>query len=83
MSGNFPSKRQSLTRLRHAGWAARQLAVIRSSGDKVYHVITAIGEHQIHAEGSTDREAWHHAVEAAAADGMLAGWPSGSPDGTR
>jgi hypothetical protein len=46
-----------------------------SSGRYIHQVDGSNGENELRVEGATPAEAWHRAVEAAAACGMLEGWP--------
>jgi hypothetical protein len=71
----YPSAEESLHRLRRSGWSTGEAGFTGSSGRTVIQVDGRQGENQIRVEGSTPAEAWHRAVEAAAACGMLADWP--------
>jgi hypothetical protein len=46
-----------------------------SSGRTIYQVDGSNGENRLKVDGATPAEAWHRAVEAAAACGMLSDWP--------
>ena len=72
----FPPTEASIIRLHRSGWSAGETAWHAIGGGIVYQVDGRNGsENQVRAEGATAREAWHHAVESAAACGMLDGWP--------
>jgi hypothetical protein len=49
-----------------------------ASGRYVHQVDGSNDQNRIHVEGATAAEAWHRAVEMAAACGMLADWPGPS-----
>jgi hypothetical protein len=70
----FPPTEESIVRLRHSGWNTGETAW-HTAGGIVYQVDGSNGENRIRVEGATPREAWHRAVEAAAAVGILDGWP--------
>jgi hypothetical protein len=71
----FPPTEESIARLRRSGWSTDEAAWTGSSGRIVYQVDGTNGENSLLVRASTQREAWHRAVEAAAACGMLADWP--------
>lgn len=75
MSGSYPPTEASISRLHRSGWSAGETAWSGTSGRIVYQVDGSNGENRIIVAGSSQREAWHRAVEAAAACGMLADWP--------
>ena len=67
---------ESLHHLHRSGWIVAEITFTSASGRTVHLVEGANGgENRIHVKGSTQAEAWHRAVEAAAACGMLRGWP--------
>jgi hypothetical protein len=58
---------ESRDRLHRAGWSVGEI------GSATRWLVTGSnGENQLHAEGSSQAEAWHRACERAAAVGMLA-----------
>ena len=69
---DYPPAEDSLARLHRSGWSTGEAAFTGSSGWTVWQVDGSNGENKIRVEGSTPTEAWHRAVEAAAACGMLA-----------
>src|SRR4051812_29455633 len=71
----FPPTEDSISRLRRSGWSTGETAWTGSSGRTVYQVDGRNGENSLSVRASSQREAWHRAVEAASACGMLAGWP--------
>jgi hypothetical protein len=72
---DYPSAEESLDRLHRSGWSCGEAEFTGSSGRTVRQVDGSNGENRLKVEGSTPAEAWHRAVEAAAAVGMLADWP--------
>jgi hypothetical protein len=74
-TGRYPDAEDSLHRLRRSGWSCGQAAFTSPAGQVVWQVDGRNGENRIRVTGSTPAEAWHRAVEAAAACGMLADWP--------
>jgi hypothetical protein len=72
---DFPPTEESIARLHRSGWSTGETAFTGSSGRTVYQVDGRNGEDSLLVCASTQREAWWRAVEAAAACGMLAGWP--------
>ena len=58
-----------------ARFVVGEAASTDSSGRTVNQVDGSNGENRIRVEGSTPAEAWHRAVLAAVACGMLADWP--------
>jgi hypothetical protein len=52
-----------------------EAALTGNSGRTVWQVDGSNGENRLRVEGSTSAEAWHRAVLAAAACGMLTDWP--------
>jgi hypothetical protein len=77
----FPSFEESGARLLRSGWRLSHRGRPLIGGGLVYVVDGRNGENRIHATGPTLFEAWHRAVEQAAACGMLRGWPR--PDTAR
>jgi hypothetical protein len=71
----YPSAQESIQRLIRSGWTMCQLTYEGNSGYVVWEVSGSNGENQISILGASPEEAWHRAVEAAAACGMLKGWP--------
>ena len=61
--------------LYRSGWSTVEAAFTGSSCQVIHQVYGSNGENRIRVEGTTPTEAWHRAVEAAAACGMLADWP--------
>ena len=76
---SLPSFEESCKRLRRSGWRLSHHGHPLIDGGLEYVVNGRNGENQIHATGATLFEAWHRAVEQAAACGMLAGWPRPTP----
>jgi len=74
----FPPSEESLARLHRSGWSTGETGWC-GTGGSVWQVDGRNGENQILVVGTTQREAWWRAVEAAAAVGMLADWPRPSP----
>jgi hypothetical protein len=71
----IPTSWHSMSRLLGSGWVL-SISVLPDDGDRpVFVACGRNGENLIRAEATTSREAWHRAVAAAAACGMLAGWP--------
>jgi hypothetical protein len=69
-TSGYPSSDDSLIRLHRSGWTIGDTTF--SDGDGLVWLITGLnGENCIRAEGATQAEAWHKAVEQAAAVGML------------
>jgi hypothetical protein len=75
----YPPTEESIAHLHRSGWSTGEAAFTGSSGRTVGQVDGSNGENRIHAAAPTQREAWHRAVEAAAAVGMLADWPKPTP----
>jgi hypothetical protein len=71
----YPPAEDSCRRLHLSGWSCGEAAFTGSSGRTVWQVDGSNGENEIRVEGATPAEAWHRAVEAAAACGMLTDWP--------
>ena len=71
----YPPAEDSIIRLHRSGWSTGEAAFTGSSGRTVWQVDGRNGENQILAVAATQREAWHRAVEQAAAVGMLPRWP--------
>jgi hypothetical protein len=71
----FPSAEESLERLHRSGWSMVLAVFVGPSGATVWRVDGSNGENLIRVVGMTPDEAWHGAVLAAAACGMLANWP--------
>jgi hypothetical protein len=76
---DFPPAEDSIAHLHRSGWSTGEAAFTGSSGRVVYQVDGSNGENRILVRAATQREAWHRAVEAAAAIGMLDGWPRPTP----
>ena len=72
---SLPSFEESYERLSVSEWRLSHRGLPLIGGGLEYVVYGRNGENQIHATGATLFEAWHRAVEQAAACGMLAGWP--------
>jgi hypothetical protein len=72
---DFPPTEESLARLHRSGWSTGEAVFTGASGRTVWQVDGSNGENRILAVAASQREAWHRAVEAAAACGMLADWP--------
>lgn len=70
---SLPSFEESWRKLRCSGWRLGHRGRPVGGGGFVYEVKGRNGENQIHATGATLTEAWHRAVEQAAACGMLTG----------
>jgi hypothetical protein len=77
----YPPAEESLARLHRSGWSTGEAAFTGSSGRTVFQVDGTNGENRITEWGLTPAEAWHRAVQGAAACGMLADWPRPSRDG--
>jgi hypothetical protein len=71
----YPPSEESYARLHRSGWSLGGTTFTGSSGRTVHQVDGRNGENKIRVEGATPAVAWHRAVEAAAACGMLEGWP--------
>jgi hypothetical protein len=71
---NSPTE-ELIVRLRRSGWSTGETAWHAISGGIVYQVDGSNGENRIRVVGAIPREAWHRAVEEAAAVGMLDEWP--------
>jgi hypothetical protein len=71
----FAPAEESLHRLHRSGWSCGEAGFTGSSGRTVWQVDALKGDQRIRVEGATAAEAWHRAVEAAAACGMFGGWP--------
>lgn len=78
----YPPAKVSIARLHRSRWSTGETAWHAPGGGTVYQVDGSNGENRIRVEGATQREAWLRAVEAAAAVGMLDGWPR-STSGSR
>jgi len=72
---SYPPTKESLQRLLCSGWALSPMTFERNSGRGAWQVCAFNGENRLKVEGATPAEALHLAVEAAAACGMLKGWP--------
>jgi hypothetical protein len=66
----FPPAEKSLRRLHRSGCSCGEAGFTGSSGS-VWQVDATNGDQRIVGRGATPAEAWHRAVEAAAAAGML------------
>jgi hypothetical protein len=66
---------EALDRLIRSGWRLGHRGRHVTGVGVIYTVVGVNGENQICTTGMTLSEAWHRAVEQAAACGMLAGWP--------
>ena len=71
----FPLARDSILRLHRSGWSLRLTAALESDGQPRWEVSGHLGENRIKVEGATWCEALRKATLAAAACGMLRGWP--------
>jgi hypothetical protein len=71
----YPPSGDSLRRIIRSGWTIGDIAFSTNSGRAVWRIEGSNGENRLEVEGSTPDEAWHRAVEAAAACGMLRAWP--------
>jgi hypothetical protein len=72
---DYPHAEDSLHRLQRSGWSTDLIALIGPSGNPLWRIDGTNGENSIRVVGDTLAEAWHRAVEAAAACGMLSDWP--------
>ena len=72
---SLPSFEESCERLRCSRWRLSQHGHPLIGDGLEYMVDGRDGENQIHVTGATLFDAWHRAVEQAAACGMLAGLP--------
>jgi hypothetical protein len=72
---DYPSPEESIDRLHRSGWHLGVSVFTDSSGRTVWQVDGSRGEDRIQGQGASRGEAWHRAVEAAAACGMLADGP--------
>src|SRR4051794_19170676 len=70
-----PPVEESLARLHRSGWTLGETPWTGASGRTVYQVDGTNGENKFLVRAPTAREAWHRAVEQAAACGMLQDWP--------
>jgi hypothetical protein len=71
----FSPTEESISRLRRSGWIVRESRWTDWDGQTVHQVNGHNGENKILVIGPTPSEAWWRACEAAAAVGMLEGWP--------
>jgi hypothetical protein len=71
----FPVAHDSIVRLRRSGWCLSVAVVTGTDGRLTCAVTGRLGENRIEAVGATPPEAWCKAALAAAACGMLKGWP--------
>jgi hypothetical protein len=71
----LPLSRRSMSRFERSGWSTGLTSFAGPSGLTVRQVHVHNREIQLRVEGSTQSEAWHRAVEAAALCGTLADWP--------
>jgi hypothetical protein len=78
-SGSYPPAEESLVCLQRSGWSTGLVVFVGPSGKVIWRVDGSNGENQIRVVGATLAEVWHCAVEAAAACGMLDGWPRPDP----
>jgi hypothetical protein len=72
---HYPPAKESVRRLIRSGWSIHQVVYIGPNAETLWRISGSNGENKIRVEGATQIEAWHRAVEAAAACGMLKGWP--------
>jgi hypothetical protein len=72
---DYPPAEESLERLHRSGWSTCLAVFMGPRGAIVWRVDGSNGENQIRVVGTTLAEAWHAAVLAAAAAGMLEDWP--------
>jgi hypothetical protein len=75
MSNPFPPSEESLDQLRRPGWSCGEFGFAGPAGRYVHQVDGYNGENKLRAPGATPAEAWHQAVQATTAVGMLADWP--------
>jgi hypothetical protein len=71
-AGRFPPANESLHRLHRSGWSCGEAGFTYPNGRYVHQVDASNGDQWIMGRGATPAEAWHRAVEAARACGMLA-----------
>jgi hypothetical protein len=76
----YPSAKESIQRLIQSSWSMCQTVHIGPRAKTLWRVKGTNGENVIRAHGVTQAQAWHRAVEAAAACGMLKGWPRPAMD---
>jgi hypothetical protein len=67
----FQTAEESLHRLHRSGWSCGEAGFTYPDGRYVHQVDALKGGQRIRAEGATAAEAWHRAVQAAVAAGML------------
>jgi hypothetical protein len=77
----YPPAKESVRRLIRSGWCLYQFVSISPKAEISWKISGSNGENKICVECATQGEAWHRAIEAAAACGMLTGWPR--PKGNR
>ena len=65
----------SLERLCRSGWKISLMASTDCSGETIWEIAGHQGENLFKVDGVSRREVWDNAVLAAAACGMLRGWP--------
>ncbi|SIN69983.1 hypothetical protein SAMN05444166_0224 [Singulisphaera sp. GP187] len=62
---------EAIIALKRAGWSIGDAAFVGESGERVWVVSGYNGENLIRADGATQAEAWHRAIEQARVLGML------------
>jgi hypothetical protein len=77
----YPAAEEALDRRHRSGSSYCETGFTYPDGRYVHQVDATNGENKLRVEGATPAEAWHRAVEAAAAVGMLAVRPRPMSDG--
>jgi hypothetical protein len=72
MNVDDPPPEKSLQRLHRSGWSMGEAGFTGASGCHVHQVDGSNGENKLLVRAGTAAEAWHRAVQAATACGMLA-----------
>ena len=80
-SDAFTSADSSFERLSLSGWRLCLTVFTDCSGQTVWGIDGSQGENQFKVDGATSSDAWRSAMLAAAACGMLRGWPRPSRGG--
>jgi hypothetical protein len=70
-SSPHPPGQDYFHRLDHSGWSCGEAGFTGRSGRTVWQVDGSNGDNKLRVEGATPAEAWHPAIETAAACGML------------
>ena len=78
----YPLAEESIIPLNRSGWHLNVTTFTDCSDRTIWEITGRQGENRIKVEAASPCEAWSKAALAAAACGMLAGWPRPS-DGTR